>query len=56
MKQQKWSGLKLSKKELEKIRKEEKYELIAELAGFFIALGFIAFCLIACLFIAWSIK
>ena len=56
MKQQKWSGVKLTKKELEEVRKEEKLEIIAEIAGFFIVLGMIVFCLVAFLFITGGLK
>ena len=34
MKQQKWSGLKLSKEELEQVRKEERVELLGEVLAF----------------------
>lgn len=45
--QQKWSGVKLSKKELEEVRKEEKLEIIGSVIGFIVALGFLFF--IGCL-------
>ena len=56
MKQQKWSGVKLTKKELEQVRKEEKLEIIAEIIGFFFVLGMMVFCLVAFLFVAGGLK
>lgn len=43
MKQQKWSGVKLTKKELEEVRKEEKLEIFAEIAAFLIVIGIVVF-------------
>lgn len=56
MKQQKWSGVKLSKKELEQVRKEEKLELIAEIGAFFFVIGIIVFgfCIISFLLEAFK--
>lgn len=56
MKQQKWSGLKLSKKELEQVRKEEKLEIIAEIAAFLLIIGIVVFgfCIISFLLEAFK--
>lgn len=56
MKQQKWSGVKLSKKELEEVKKDEKLELIADFIAFFAITGLIAFCIFAFLFITGGLN
>lgn len=42
-KQQKWSGVKLSKKELDEIKKEQKYEIIADIIALVLFIGLIGF-------------
>lgn len=49
-KQQKWSGVKLSKKELDEIKKEQKYEIIADIIALLLFIGMVAF-FVFCLFI-----
>lgn len=39
MGRQKWSGVKLTKREEEELRRTERAELIAEIIGFFFILG-----------------
>lgn len=42
-KQQKWSGVKLSKKELDEIKKEQKFEIIADIIALILFIGLIVF-------------
>lgn len=55
-KQQKWSGVKLTKKELEEVRKEEKLEILAEITAFLIILGLIFFVMFSFWFIGEVFK
>lgn len=56
MKQQKWSGVKLTKEEMKRINKAERTEIIANIATFIfiMILGFIALVLVFGMIGGWQ--